>query len=79
MHLLEIPYCEQNEIASKRFIKRFHEFTDEKHDMGVKWLTKKLKSHFPLTDCNSHLSCKIYKGIHTAVDLRGCAKGTCIP
>ena len=25
--LIEIPYCEQNEIASKRFIKTFHQFT----------------------------------------------------
>ena len=31
--------------------------------MAVKWLTKKVKSLFPLKDCNLHLSCKIYKGI----------------
>ena len=36
--LLEIPYCEQNEIASRRFIKKFHQFTGEKHDMAAKWL-----------------------------------------
>ena len=61
--LLEIPYCEQNEIASKRFIKKFHQFTGEKYDMPVKWLTKEVKSLFPLKDCNLHSSCKIYKGI----------------
>ena len=38
--LLEIPYCEQNEIASKRFIKKFHQFTGDKYDITVKWLTK---------------------------------------
>ena len=61
--LLEIPYCEQNEIASKRFIKKFHQFTGEKYDIAVKWLTKKVKSLFPLKDRNLHPSCKIYKGI----------------
>ena len=61
--LLEILYCEQNKNASKQFIKKFHQFTGEKYDMAVKWLTKKVKSLFPLKDCNLHLSCKIYKGI----------------
>ena len=27
--LLEIPYCKQNGIASKRFIKKFYQFTSE--------------------------------------------------
>ena len=42
--LLEIPYFEQNKIASKRFIKKFHQFTLEKYDVAVKWLTKEVKS-----------------------------------
>ena len=29
---LEVSYCEQNKIASKRCIKKFHPFTDEKYD-----------------------------------------------
>ena len=33
---LEIPYCELNETALKRFIKNFHQFTDEKYDIGIK-------------------------------------------
>ena len=61
--LLEIPYCEQNEIASKRFIKKFHQFTGDKYDTVVKWLTKKVKSLFPLKDRNLYPSCKIYKGV----------------
>ena len=44
--LLEIPYCEPSEIASKRFIKKFHQFTGEIYDVAVKWLTKKVKSLF---------------------------------
>ena len=46
--LLEIPYYEQNEIASKRFIEKFYQFTGGKYDISVKWLTKKVKSLFPL-------------------------------
>ena len=61
--LLEIPYYEQNETPSKQFLKKFHQFTGEKYDMAVKWLTKKVKSLFPLKDRNLHPSCKIYKGI----------------
>ena len=61
--LLEIPYCEQDEISSKRFIKNFYQFTGEKYDMAVKWLTKEGKSLFQLRDRNLHPSCKIYKGI----------------
>ena len=60
--LLKIPYREQNEIASKRFLKKFHQFTGDKYDIAVKWLTKKVKSLFPLKDRNLHPSCKIYKG-----------------
>ena len=59
--LLEILYCEQNKIASKRFIKKFHQLTEEKYI--VNWLTKKLKSFFPLKDCNLHQSSIHYKGI----------------
>ena len=61
--LLEIPYCEQKEIASKRYIKKFHQITGEKYYIALKWLTKKVKSLFPLKDRNLHPSCKTYKGI----------------
>ena len=61
--MLEIPYCEQNEFASKRFVKKFHQFTDKKYDMAIKWLTKKVKSLFSLKDCNLHPPCIIYKAV----------------
>ena len=55
--LLEIPYCEKNEIASKRFIKKFtQKFTGEKYDIAVKCLTTEVKSLFPLKDPNLHPS-----------------------
>ena len=44
--LLEVLYCGQDEIASKQFIKKFHQLTDDKHDIAVKWLRKKVKSFF---------------------------------
>ena len=46
--LLKFPYCEQNEIASKRLINKLHQFTGEKCGITVKSLTKKVKSLFPL-------------------------------
>ena len=61
--LLEVPYCEQNEIASKWSIKKFHQFTGDRYDIAVKWLTKKVKWIFTLKDCNLPPSCKIYKGV----------------
>ena len=61
--LLEIPYCQQKEIASKQFIKKLQQCTGDKYDITVKWLTKKVKSLFPLKDRNLHPSCKIHKGI----------------
>ena len=61
--LLEIPYCQQKEITSKQFIKKLHQCTGDKYDIAVTWLTKKVKSLFPLEDRNLHPSCKIYKGI----------------
>ena len=61
--MLEIRYCEHNEIASKQFTKKFHQFTGEKYDIAVKWLMKKVKSLFTLKDWNFRPSCKIYKGV----------------
>ena len=38
-------------------------YCEQKYDMAVKWLTKKVKSLFPLKDCNLYPPSKIYKGI----------------
>ena len=64
--LLQMPHCQQNEIASKRFTKKFHQFAGDKYDIAVKWLTKKLKSFVPLNNPNLHPSYKIYKGISSS-------------
>ena len=59
--MLEIPRSEQNENALKRFLKKFHQFTGNKYDTAVKYLTKKLKSLFPLKDLTVHPSAKCIK------------------
>ena len=61
--LVEMPYCLKNESSSKQFIKKFDEFTDDKFDVRIKWLTKKLKSLFRVKRKSLHQSCKIHKGV----------------
>ena len=41
--LAEIPYCPRNETLSKRFIKKFHELTNNSYKIGITWITKKGK------------------------------------
>lgn len=41
--LLEIPDCEQNEIAAKQFIENFQQLEGDNNDILVKCLTKKVK------------------------------------
>ena len=58
-----IQYCDKNEVASKQFIKMFNIFTNDKFDIRIKWLTRKMKTLFKLKDPCIHLACKIYKGV----------------
>ena len=60
--LIELPFCETNEIKSKHFLKKFHRFTKDRFDVAIKWKTKQVKSLFPLKDKNIHPSCVVYKG-----------------
>jgi len=60
--LLEFPYCSENETISKRFLSKFHEFTDQRYKVAIKWITRKVKSLFPLKDKNPYPSCQIYEG-----------------
>ena len=61
--LIDIPFCEKNESKSKDFIKKFHHFTNGKYRISIKWITKKVKSLFPLKDKNIYPACKIYHGL----------------
>ena len=59
-HLLYLPNCEKNEAKSKRFIKKFDEFTNANFKTAISWKTRKISSLFSLNDKNLYPSCKIY-------------------
>ena len=40
--LIEVPYCKKSETTSKRFLKKFHELTNDLYEVKIKWTTKKL-------------------------------------
>ena len=61
--LVDIPYYPKNEEFSKRFMKKFDVFTDNKYDIRIKWITKKVKQMFKLKSRNPHTSCVIYEGV----------------
>ena len=61
--LIEIPYCGKNEVASKQFTKKFNKFTNDKYDIRIKWLTRKMKTLFKLKDPRIHPACKIFIGV----------------
>ena len=61
--LIEIPYIDKNEVAFKQFIKNFNKFTNDKYDIKMEWLTRKMKTPFKLKDPCIHPACKIYKGV----------------
>ena len=60
--LVEIPYCEKNENASKYFIKKFETFTNQRYRIAIKWITRKVKSLLKVKSKNPHPSCVIYSG-----------------
>ena len=48
--LVEIPFCDSNEHLVKRFLEKLKDFTGNKVDFGIKWLTKKVKHLFHVKD-----------------------------
>lgn len=60
--LLEIPFCQNNEETSKHFLRKFHQFTENRYHVNIKWITKKVKNLFILKDRNPYPSCQIYEG-----------------
>ena len=59
--LVEIRYCEENENASKHFIKKFETFTSRCYGIAIKWVTRKVKLLFKVKRQNPHPSCVIYR------------------
>ena len=60
--LLKFPFCEQNELKSKDFIKYFHKFTNNNFRLAISWKTRKMKTLFKIKDKNLYPACKIYYG-----------------
>ena len=58
--MVEIPCCEENENASKYFIRKFEGFTNQRYRIAIKWIIKKVKSLFKVKSKNP--SCVIYRG-----------------
>ena len=42
--ITEVPFCIKNEVSSKQFLQKFHNFTGNKFDLRIKWITRKTKS-----------------------------------
>ena len=63
--LIAVPYCKKNETSSKRFLKKFHELTNDLHEIKIIWITKKMRNLSCLKNNNPHPACAIYEGVCT--------------
>ena len=61
--LIETPNCEKNETSTKRFLKNFHDLTNDLYEMKIKWITKKMRNLFRLKSKNPYPAGVIYEGI----------------
>ena len=61
--LMSLNHSLRNETLSKRFIKKFHELTNNSYAIRIKWITKKMEQSFKLKSRNPHLACVIYEGV----------------
>ena len=60
--ITEVPFCIKTEVSSKQFLQKFHNFTGNKFDLRIKWITRKTKSYFKSKDKCLHQAYKIYLG-----------------
>ena len=63
--VIEIPFCNKNELAAKRFLSKLKSFADTDVDFIISWKTTKVKSLFNNKDRNPHPSSVIYEGVCT--------------
>ena len=61
--LLKLPFCQNNEIKSKHFLKKFHHFTKNNFDIVISWEARKILTLFHLEDKKLYPVCKIYYGV----------------
>ena len=67
--IVEIPFCTNNEVSPKHFMRTFHNFTEIRFDLRNNWITKKTKTHFKLKDKCVYPVCKIYPVFAVAAKL----------
>ena len=61
--LIEVPHCEKNETSSKRFLKKFHELTNDSYEIKIKLITKKMRNLFRLKSKNPHPAWAMQEGV----------------
>ena len=59
---MRLPFCPKNEEISRTFLKNLDNFTRGKYRFKVIWITRNIRSLFPLKDRVEHVSCVIYQG-----------------
>ena len=66
--VIEIPFCNKNEVTAKRFLTKLKSFTNVEIDFIITWKTTKVKSLFNNKDKNPHPSNVIYEGVCTTCE-----------
>ena len=61
--LLKLPFCQNNEIKSKHFLKKFHHFTKNNYDTAISWKTREIQTLLHLKDKEIYPACKIHYGV----------------
>ena len=47
---VEVSFCTKNEVSSKQFMQKFHNFKGSKLDLWIKCITRQTKTLFKLKD-----------------------------
>ena len=61
--LLNLPFCQNNEIKSKHFLKKFHHFTKNNFDIAISWERRKIQILFHWKNEKLYPACKVCYGV----------------
>ena len=61
--LIVVSYLKKNKTSSKRFLKKFHNLTNDLCEIKIKRITKKIRTLFCSKGKNPHPACTICKGV----------------
>ena len=59
---IRIPYCKTNELYIYKMLRKLEHFSDYEITFKVIWITRNIRSLFPIKDKTNHISNVIYKG-----------------